>query len=151
MALPRTTDHRTSVRQLVQRQRNELYAIGHQNLNMTLPQVVIDHIDVLKKQYDLRSRDAVVVRVIAKSKATANLELFALRAADAGTVFRRISPIVPNELADYVKQIQQRFRNIAYGPIFEMMFAEVARDLAPSFALRELIEGGAPSAAGAEA
>lgn len=151
MALLRTTDHRTSVRQLVQQQRDGLYATGHQNLNMTLPQAVINHIDVLKKRYDLRSRDAVVVRVIAKSQATANPDVFALRAADAGTVFRRISPIVPNELVDYVKQVQQRFRNIAYGPIFEMMFAEVGLDLAPPFLLRELIQGGPPSAAGVEA
>lgn len=140
-----------SVRQLVQQQRDGLYATGHQNLNMTLPQGVIDHLDVLKKRYNLRSRDAVVGRVIAKSQATASPDLFALRAADAGTVFRRISPIVPNELADYVKQIQRRFRNIAYGPIFEMMFAEVSLDLALPFLQREVIQGGSPSIMGAEA
>lgn len=150
MAVARTINQRGSVRQLVQQQRNGLYATGHQNLNMTLPQAVIDHIDVLKKRYDLRSRDAVVARVIAKSQATASLELFALRAADADTTFRRISPIVSNDLADYVKQIQQRFRNIAYGPIFEMMFAEVAPDLSTPALQRELIQGGVRSPMAAE-
>lgn len=140
-----------SVRQLVQQQRDGLYATGHQNLNMALPQAVIDHIDVLKKRYDLRSRDAVVARIIAKSQATASPDIFALRAADTGTVFRRISPIVPNELADYVKRIQLRFRNIAYGPIFEMMVAEVGPDLSPPFQRRELIQGAMPSAMSAKA
>ena len=151
MALPRTMHHRMSVKQLVQQQRDGLYASGHQNLNMALPQAVIDHIDVLKKRYNLRSRDAVVVLVIARSKATADPDIFALRAADAGTVFRRISPIVPNELAEYVKQIQGRFRNIAYGPIFEMMFAEVGLDLLPPALQCELIQGGVPSAMALEA
>ena len=139
-----------SVKQLVQQQRDGLYATGHQNLNMALPQAIIDDLDVLKKQYQLRSRDAVVVRVIAKSQATTSPDIFALRAADANTAFRRISPIVPNDLADYVKQIQQRFRNIAYGPIFEMMFAEVAPDLSTPALNRELIQGAVPSSMAAE-
>jgi hypothetical protein len=151
MAMPRKSDHRISVKQLVQQQRDGLYATGHQNLNMALPQPVIDHLDALKRRYDFRSRDAVVVRVIATSKATLSPDVFALRAADAGTIFRRISPIVPNELVDYVKQIQQRFRNIAYGPIFEMMVAEVGHDGSHPAFQRELIQGALPSAMGATA
>ena len=129
MARRRSKDHRISVRELVDQQRGALYATGHQNVNMSLPQNVIERIDFLKARYGLRSRDAVVARIIAKSKTTIDPDHFVQRVADVDTVFRRISPIVPGELAIYMKQIQQRFRNLAYGPVFEMIFAEVGNDL----------------------
>lgn len=143
MAQQRPSNHRETVRELVQRQRNELYAAGHQNVNMALPQQVIDHIDLLKKRYNLRSRNEVVARVIARSRAAFSPDTFAsraaLRAVDKNT-FRRISPIVPNELADYMQQIQQRFRGVAYGPVFEMIFAEVGDDLSTPAVQLELIQ-----------
>jgi hypothetical protein len=120
---------RMSVKELVQQQRGELYATGHQNLNMAIPADLINQIDLLKRTYRLRSRDAIVARVIRKCMMTIEPDAFVQRVADAGTVYRRISPIVPNELVDYVKQIQQRFRNIGYGPVFEMIFNKVASDL----------------------
>ena len=120
---------RAKVKALVQQQRGNLYSSGHQNLNMALPVEAIDQIDRLKKRYNLRSRDAVVARVIAKSHATLTPEAFTLRATDGAVVLKRISPIVPNELAGYVKRIQQQFRNIPYGPLFEMMLATVGADL----------------------
>lgn len=120
---------RAKVKALVRQQRGNLYSSGHQNLNMALPVEAIDQIDRLKKRYNLRSRDAVVVRVIAKSHATLTPEAFTLRATDGAAVIKRISPIVPNELAGYVKRIQQQFRNIPYGPLFEMMLATVGADL----------------------
>lgn len=120
---------RAKVNAAVQRQRGKLYSSGHQNLNMALPVEAIDQIDRLKKRYNLRSRDAVVARVIAKSHATLTPEAFTLRATEGEAVFKRISPIVSNELAGYVKRIQQQFRNIPYGPLFEMMLATVGADL----------------------
>ena len=139
MAQPRK-NQTEKVKELVQQQRDELYSTGHQNLNMALPLEAIEKIDLLKKRYNLRSRDAVVAKIIAKSKATISPHSFALRAAAPDTVFRRISPIVPNELAHYVKQIQERFRNIAYGPVFEMIFAEVGSDLSTPAMQLELIQ-----------
>lgn len=117
------------MKQLVQQQRAELYSTGHQNLNMALPTPVIEQIDVLKGRYGLRSRDAVVCRIIRKCMHTVDPDAFVQRATDPAPKLRRISPIVPSELADYVKTIQRRFRNIAYGPVFEMIFAEVGTDL----------------------
>ncbi len=117
------------MKQLVQQQRAELYSTGHQNLNMALPAEVIAQIDLLKTRYGLRSRDAVVGRIIRKCMSTTHPDAFVQRATDPAAVLRRISPIVPSELADYVKRIQRRFRNIAYGPVFEMIFAEVGADL----------------------
>ncbi|MBB3588939.1 hypothetical protein [Sphingomonas sp. BK481] len=139
MARPEKKNQKEIVRELVQQQRDALYASGHQNMAMSVRPEVIDQIDVLKKRYKLRSRDAVIARVIAKSKATFSPETFALQAADKNTL-RKISPIVPNDLVDYVKQIQRRFRGIACGPVFEMIFAEVGNDLSNPAVQLELIQ-----------
>jgi len=142
MARPRGTTQRMTVKELVQQQRGELYASGHQNLNMALPTELIGEIDVLKKRYRLRSRDAVVARIIRKCMATVSPDDFVQRAADNNMNLRRISPIVPSELADYVQQVQRRFRNMPYGPVFEMIFAEVGSDLSNPAVQLELIKGG---------
>lgn len=117
------------MKELVQQQRRELYATGHQNLNMSLSAETVARIDALKHRYHLRSRDAVVARVIRKCMATKQPETFVQRSADPDTTFRRISPIVAGELADYVRRVQLRFRSLAYGPVFEMILAEVGNDL----------------------
>ncbi len=117
------------MKELVQQQRRELYATGHQNLNMSLSAETVARIDALKQRYRLRSRDAVVARVIRKCMATTQPETFVQRSADPDTTFRRISPIVAGELADYVRRVQLRFRSLAYGPVFEMILAEVGNDL----------------------
>lgn len=132
------------MRELVQQQRDELYASGHRNLNMALPEEVIAEIDRLKQRYRLRSRDAVVSRVIRKCMVTSPPEALVQRATSPIMAFRRISPIVPGELADYVRRVQLRFRNIAYGPAFEMIFAEVGGDLSNPGLQLELIRGGGP-------
>ena len=118
------------MKELVQQQRRELYAAGHQNLNMLLSVETVALIDALKQRYRLRSRDAVVARVIRKCLTTIPPDAFAQRPVDPDTAFRRISPIVAGELADYVRQVQLRFRGLAYGPVFEMILAEVGTDLA---------------------
>lgn len=117
------------MKELVQQQRRELYATGHQNLNMSLSVETVARIDALKQQHRLRSRDAVVARVIRKCMTTTQPEAFTQRPADPDTTFRRISPIVAGELADYVRRVQLRFRGLAYGPVFEMILAEVGSDL----------------------
>src|SRR3546814_20491960 len=101
MARPRGTTQRMTVKELVQQQRGELYASGHQNLNMALPAELIGEIDVLKKRYRLRSRDAVVARIIRKCMATVSPDDFVQRAADNNMSLRRISPFVPRTLAPY--------------------------------------------------
>jgi hypothetical protein len=141
MARPRSTTQRT-VKELVQQQRGELYATGNQNLNMALPEGVIAEIDALKKRYKLRSRDAVVSRIIRKCMSTISPDDFVQRPADGDTALRRISPIVANELVDYVQQVQRRFRNMPYGPVFEMIFAEIGSDLSNPAVQLELIRGG---------
>ena len=140
MASPRSKNQKT-MKELVQQQRAELYSSGHQNLNMALPVELIEQIDVLKSRYRLRSRDAVVARIIRKCMSTTHPDAFVQRAADPAAQVRRISPIVPSELADYVKRVQLRFRNIAYGPAFEMIFAEVGTDLSNPGVQLELIQG----------
>src|SRR3546814_16549660 len=85
--------------------------------------------EVWKKRFRLRSRAAGVARIIRKCMATVSPDDFVQRAADNNMSLRRISPIVPSELADYVQQVQRRFRNMPYGPVFEMIFAEVGSDL----------------------
>ena len=127
------------MKELVRQQRGELYAAGHQNLNMALPEQVIEQIDRLKERHRLRSRDAVVSRIIRKCMATTRPDAFTQRAANSDTTFRRISPIVPGELADYVKRVQFRFRNVGYGPVFEMIFAEIGGDLSNPAVQLELI------------
>ena len=117
------------MKELVQQQRRELYATGHQNLNMSLSVETVARIDALKQRYRLRSRDAVVARVIRQCMSTTQPETFVQRSADPDTSFRRISPIVAGELADYVRRVQLRFRSLAYGPVFEMILAEVGNDL----------------------
>ena len=117
------------MKELVQQQRHALYAAGHRNLNMLLPVETVAQIDGLKKRYGLRSRDAVIARVIRKCMSTTKPEAFVQRAADPDTKFRRISPIVAGELADYVRRIQLRFRSVAYGPVFEMILAQIGTDL----------------------
>lgn len=117
------------MKELVQQQRGKLYAAGHQNLNMTLSAETVERIDELKKRYRLRSRDAVVARIIGKCMTTIDPNAFTHRAADPETVYRRISPIVAGELADYVRRVQLRFRSLAYGPVFEMILAEAGADL----------------------
>ena len=142
MARPRTKTRRMTVKELVRQQRGELYATGHQNLNMALPSGLIDEIDTLKKRYRLRSRDAVVARIIRQCMATVSPDDFVQREADGDATLRRISPIVENELADYVQQVQRRFRNMPYGPVFEMIFAEIGSDLSNPAVQLELIQGG---------
>lgn len=129
MPRPRPLDQKTK-KELVQRQRDGLYATGHQNLNMTLPVDVVARIDIWKGRYRLRSRDAVVARVIRQCMATTDPDAFVLHAATRGPDVRRISPIVPADLSDYVKRVQNRFHGIAYGPVFEMIVAQVGEDLA---------------------
>lgn len=136
MARARSTNAKTT-KELVQQQRGELYSSGHQNLNMALSAETIAQIDVLKERYGLRSRDAVVGRIIRHCMTTIEPEAFTLRAAGPDTVFRRISPIVPGELAEYVRRVQLRFRNLAYGPVFEMMLDQSDGNLGPSLALMQ--------------
>lgn len=107
---------------------------------MALPEALIAEIDGLKRRYRLRSRDAVVSRIIRKCMTTTVPTAFVQRATYEQGEMRRISPIVPGELSDYVKQVQLRFRNIACGPAFELIFAKVGGDLTnPALQLR-LIE-----------
>ena len=80
--------------------------------------------------------------------ATTSPDAFTQRAAKAETSFRRISPIVPSELAEYVRRVQLRFRNIAYGPVFEMIFAEVGGDLSNPALQLELIQSNHPQPSG---
>ena len=131
---------RMTVKELVQQQRDELYATGHQALKLSLSETMIEQIDLLKKQYKLKSRDAVVARIIRKCMETTSPEVFVQRASDPDIVYRCISPIVANELVDYVKQIQRRFRSITYGPVFEMIAAEVGNDLSKPAVQLELIQ-----------
>lgn len=128
MARPRSSAPK-SVAQLVREQRDGLYAAGHQNLNMALAAPVIAQIDAWKRRHRLRSRDAVVALVIRQCMTLTEPEAFILRAAPRTDDTRRISPIVPADLADYVKRIQRHFHGIAYGPVFEMIVAEVGPDL----------------------
>ena len=122
-----------SVKELVQQQRDELYVTGHRNLRMSLSEDVITQLDVLKKNYGLRSRDAVVARIIRKAKASVAPKDYVQRpAADPDMTYRWISPIVAVELSDYVKDIQRCFRGLNYGPVFEMIFAVVGDDLSSS-------------------
>lgn len=140
MAKPQSTTRRLSMKELVQQQRDGLYSTGHQNLNMALPVATIAQIDLLKKRYRLRSRDAVVARIIRKCSVMVEPDAFVQRAADPDTEYRSISPIVAHELAAYVKQVQRRFRNIGYGTVFVMIFAEVGTDLSNPAVQLELIE-----------
>ena len=128
-----------TMKELVQQQRDELYASGHQNLNMALSRWTIQQIDLIKTRYRLRSRDQVVARIIRKGLTTLDPDSFVQRASDPATEYRRISPIVAAELVNYVKQVQRRFRNIGYGPVFEMIFAEVGTDLSNTAMQLELI------------
>ena len=125
-----------SMKQLVQQQRDELYASGHQNLNMALSERTIHQIDLMKKRYRLRSRDQVVARIIRKGS-TIDPGSFVQRATDPDAQYRRISPIVSGELATYMKMVQRRFRNIGYGPVFEMILGQVGDDLSNSVMLPE--------------
>lgn len=118
------------MKQLVREQRDGLYAAGHQNLHMMLSEGVIAKIDAWKGRYRLRSRDAVVARVIRQCMTSTNPDAFVLRAASGQPETRRISPIVPADLADYVKRVQHRFHGIPYGPVFEMIVAQIGPDLA---------------------
>ncbi len=117
------------MKELVQQQRDELYATGHQNLNMSVSIETVATIDALKKRYGLRSRDAAVARIIRQCMTRVQPDAFIQRSADPDIKFRRISPIVAGELADYVRQIQCRFRGLSYGPVFEMILAEVSTSL----------------------
>ena len=119
------------MKQLVQQQRGELYASGHQNLNMAVSEATIAKIDEMKTRYRLRSRDAVVGRIIRRALSTVDPDSFVLRASVPGTAYRRISPIVAGELVDYVKRVQRRFHNLGYGPVFEMIFDEVGTNISP--------------------
>lgn len=121
--------HPKPIKQLVQERRDGLYATGHRNLNMALPEQAIAQIDAWKTRYRFRSRDAVVARVIERCMASAHPAAFVQRASSPEAALRRISPIVAVELAEYLKQVQRRFRNTGYGPIFEMMIDRVGDDL----------------------
>jgi hypothetical protein len=140
MTRPRSTTIKT-VRELVQQQRGELYATGHRNLNMSLSAETIERIDALKTRFGLRSRDAVVARIIRKCMMTTDPDTFTQRAAGPDTIYRRISPIVAGELADFVKRVQLRFRGLAYGPVFEMILAEVGTDFPESQAPADRLAG----------
>lgn len=133
MPRPRPIEQKTK-KELIQQARACLYATGHQNLNMTLSVDVLARIDTWKGRYRLRSRDAVVARVIRQCMATTDLDTFVLHAATRGPEVRRISPIVPADLTSYVKRLQNRFHGIAYGPVFEMIVAQVGEDLAEAVA-----------------
>lgn len=113
------SDSRLSVKELVQQQRDALYATGHQNLNMALAEATVEQIGILKARYELRSRDAVVARIVRKGLATIEPDDFVMKPCDPDTVFRRIYPIAPPELVDYVKRIQKRFHNVGCGPVSE--------------------------------
>lgn len=129
MARPRKLLHRLSVKELVQQQRDSLYASGHQNINMLLPVSMVAMIDELKKRHKLRSRDAVVARIIRKCMHTVPADSFVLRPLPPAEKMQRISPIIAGELASYMQDIQARFRHISYGPIFETIVAEIGTDL----------------------
>jgi hypothetical protein len=131
MARLGSTAQRMTMRELVQQQRTELYASGHQNLNMALSEATIEKIDEMKRRYRLRSRDAVVGRIIRRCSTTVGPNDFVQRASDPDIRYRRISPIIAGELVDYVKRVQLRFRNMGYGAVFEMIFAEVGTNLSP--------------------
>ena len=124
MPRPRSLVVKT-VKQLVREQRGELYASGHQNLNMVLPSELVDQLDAWKRRYRLGSRDAVVARVIRQCMATTSPDAFILHARTRPAEVRRISPIVAAELADYVRLIQHRFHGMAYGPVFEMIAGRI--------------------------
>lgn len=129
------------MKELVQQQRTELYATGNRNLNMAVSQETIEQIDALKKRYRLRSRDAIVARIIRKALATVGPDHYVQRAAASpDTVYRWISPIIAIELVDYVKEIQKRFRSLSLGSAFEMIFAEIGDDLSNPAVQLELIE-----------
>jgi hypothetical protein len=144
MARPRKILHRLSVKELVQQQRDELYAAGHQNINMSLPVPVVAMIDELKKRYKLRSRDAVVGRIIRKCMNTLPVDSFVLRPLPPADKMQKISPIVAGELADYMQEIQARFRHISYGPIFETILAKVGTDLSVAPVQLELMQRNMP-------
>lgn len=127
MARPKSLQPKT-VKQLVQEQRNDLYATGHRNLNMALRVDVIAQLDAWKQSLGLRARDAVVALVLEQCMATTLPDAFVQHASDPGATLKRISPIVPGELAGYMKRVQGRFRNQAYGPLFEMMVRQVASE-----------------------
>lgn len=130
MARSRSLSPKLTVNELVQQQRDALYASGHRNLRMSLPEDIVRQLSEMKVRYRLGSRDMVVARVIRKAKATIRPDQFVQRTASApSTVYRWISPIVANELGDYLKDIQKHFRNLSYGAVFEMIFAEIGQDL----------------------
>lgn len=124
--------HGKTMKELVQQQRRALYDAGNRNLNMSLSLEAIEQIDALKRRYRLRSRDAVVARIIRKCMGSADADALTQRAADPRASYRRISPIVAGELVEFVKAVQVRFRGLAYGPVFEMLLAEVDGDLSPA-------------------
>jgi hypothetical protein len=84
------------MKELVQQQRAELYATGNRNLNMAVSEATIQQIDRLKKEYRLRSRDAIVARIIRKASVTVSLDHYVQRAASSPIRFiagsRRLSP-----------------------------------------------------------
>lgn len=145
MARPRPKTPGLTMKELVQQQRAELYATGNRNLNMAVSEATIQQIDSLKKVYRLRSRDAIVARIIRKASVTVSPDQYVQRAASSpDTVYRWISPIIAIELVDYVKEIQKRFRNLSLGSAFEMVFAEVGHDLSNPPVQLELIEAATP-------
>lgn len=130
-----------TMKELVQQQRAGLYATGNQTLCMAVPVSMIAQIDVLKKRYGLRSRDAIIARIIRRALTTIRPDSFVQRAATSPDIaYRWITPIVAIELVDYMKEIQTRFRNLSLGSAFEMVFAEVGDDISNSAIQLELIE-----------
>lgn len=128
MARPKSPRTKT-VKQLVQEQRSQLYAAGHRNLNMALRSEVIARLDAWKQRLGLRSRDAVVALVLERCMATTLPDAFVQRASEPDASLKRISPIVPGELAAYMKRVQGVFRSQAYGPLFEMMVQQAGAEL----------------------
>jgi hypothetical protein len=129
------------MKELVQQQRAGLYETGNQTLCMAVPVPMIVQIDILKKRYGLRSRDAIIARIIRKSLTTIRPDSFVQRsAASPDIAYRWITPIVAIELVDYMKEIQKRFRSLSLGGAFEMIFAEVGEDLSNPAIQLELIE-----------
>lgn len=127
MPRPRSSPAK-SVKQLVQQQRDGLYAQGHQNLHMTLPADAIARIDALKQRWALRSRDAVIARIVRQCMDTVPVDALVASISPIDVELRRLSPIIPGDLVAFVKQVQQRFRHRAYGPIVEMMLAAIDQE-----------------------
>jgi hypothetical protein len=131
MGRPRFKIPGLTIRELVQQQRSSLYAAGNRNLNMAVSLQTLAQIDRFKRLYRLRSRDAIVARVIASVMTRHEPDRFVERAAVSPDMrYRWISPIIAIELIAFVKAVQARFRNMSLGGAFELIFAEIGEEQA---------------------